>query len=309
MKFVMVGSGAIGSYFGAKLQQAGHEVVFVARGEMLRALCETGITIRHEDEEFRIPSVTATDDITTIGSADYVLIAVKAWQVEDLAQKLPSLKGDRTRFLTLQNGVEAAHIVAKYVGEEHTLGGLVRGFFQLEAPGKARHIGVQPAIIFGQMDGSRTPEAEQLLHCLTTAGIYAELSDDIEAALWGKFLLVTSLSGVGALTRSTIGEIREFEPTRQMLQAVMVEIVNVARGRGIKLPDDIVERTLEFVGTFPHEAKTSMQRDVMNGLPSELEAQTGAVVRLGREASVATPINQYIYDSLILQEMRARALQ
>ncbi|MFN8563480.1 MAG: ketopantoate reductase C-terminal domain-containing protein [Anaerolineae bacterium] len=114
------------------------------------------------------------------------------------------------------------------------------------------------------------------------------------------------MSGVGAVTRSPIGAIRDCDRTRQMLRQVMDEIVSVARARRINLSDDVIERTLKFVQTFPPEATTSMQRDVINGLPSELEAQTGAVVRLGREASVTTPVNQFIYDSLILQEMRAR---
>lgn len=306
MKFVMVGSGAVGSYFGARLMQAGHEVVFVARGTQLRALRENGLTLCLGDDETVLRRVTATDEIAAAGAADYVLIAVKAWQVAEIAPKLAALEGGDTRFLTLQNGVEAPGVVAETVGAAQTVGGLVRGFFEMDAPGRVRHVGVTPAIIFGQIDGERTPPMERLLEALTGAGIYAELSDDIEAALWEKFLLVTSLSGVGAVTRSPIGAIRDCDRTRQMLRQVMDEIVSVARARRINLSADVIERTLKFVQTFPPEATTSMQRDVINGLPSELEAQTGAVVRLGREASVTTPVNQFIYDSLILQEMRAR---
>jgi len=306
MKFVIIGSGAVGSYFGAKLQLAGHEVVFVARGELLRALQETGLTLCHNTEETHLQPVSATHDLATIGMADYVLIGVKSWQVEAVAQTLPALQGERTRFITLQNGVEAAPTVAQHVGAAQTFGGLVRGFFQMDAPGRVRHVGVQPTIIFGQSDGQRSAPAEQLLRALTAAEIYAELSDDIEAALWEKFLLVTSLSGLGAVTRATVGEIRNFEPTRQMLRAVMAEIVQVARARGVNLPADVIGRTIQFVDTFPHEATTSMQRDVMSGRPSELEAQTGAVVRLGQAAAVPTPLNQYIYHSLVLQEQRAR---
>lgn len=305
MKFVMLGSGAVGSYFGAKLQQAGHEVVFVARGERLRVLREQGLML-HADTEAVTLSVAVTDDVATLGTADFVLISVKSWQVEEVAQKLSPLRASHTRFLTLQNGVEAPHIVAKHLGAGQVLGGLVRGFFEMEASGAVRHVGVQPTIVFGQMNGPRTAEAQQLLQSLMDAGVHAELLDDIEQALWKKFLLVTSLSGMGAVTRAPIGAIREYAPTRQMLEKVMLEIASVARARGIALPDDVVVRTLQFVDTFPHEVTTSMQRDVMNGLPSELEAQTGAVLRLGREAAVATPVNQYLYDSLILQEMRAR---
>lgn len=309
MKFVMLGSGAVGSYFGAKLQLAGHEVVFVARGAHLRALTENGLTLCVGDDETRLFPVTATDDLATIGEADYVLIGVKSWQVDEVAQTLPLLKGPHTRFVTLQNGVEAGSTVAAQVGAAQTLGGLVRGFFQMEAPGRVRHVGVRPTIIFGQLDGQPSEPTEQLLHHLLNADIYAEHSGDIQAALWEKFLLVTSLSGLGAVTRSTIGEMRTFEPTRQMLGEVMAEIVAVAKSRGVHLSEDAATRTLAFVDTFPPDATTSMQRDLMAGLPSELEAQIGAVVRLGQEAGVPTPINQFIYDSLILQEMRARSVE
>lgn len=303
MKIVMVGSGAVGSYFGAKLHQSGHDVVFVARGETLRVLRERGLTLRQNDVETTF-AVTATDDLASIGAADYVLIGVKTWQVEPIAPLLPALSA--ARYLTLQNGVEAAHQIAQHVGVERTLGGLVRGFFELDAPGIVRHVGVRPTIIFGQIGGAPTPEAERLHSLLAEADIYNELLPDIEAALWEKFALVTSLSGVGAVTRASIDVFGTYEPTRHMLQAVMAEIAAVARARDVHIAADLVERNMQFVGTFPPGATTSMQRDLMNGLPSELEAQTGAVVRLGREARVATPINQFIYDSLILQERRAR---
>lgn len=305
MKFVMIGSGAVGSYFGAKLLQANHEVVFVARGAHLRALSEHGLILRHDADEALLHPTTVTDDLTSIGAADYVLICVKSWQVDEIARALPLLPA--SRYLTTQNGVEAGEIVARYVGAESTLSGLVRGFFQMEAPGVVRHAGVQPAIIYGQVAGTRTAPAEALLAALTAADIYAELSDHIEVPLWEKFLMVTALSGVGAVTRSPIGEIRDYAPTYHMLQDVMTEIVQVARARGVALPGDPVARALKFIATFPHDSTTSMQRDIMSGLPSELEAQTGAAVRLGRDAGVGTPLNQFIYDSLILQETRARA--
>ncbi len=115
------------------------------------------------------------------------------------------------------------------------------------------------------------------------------------------------MSGVGAVTRSVVGEFRTCAETRQMLYGVLVEMANVARARGVRLAADAADRTLAFIDTFPHEAITSLHRDLINGQPSELEAQTGAVVRLGREAGVRTPLNQFIYASLVLQEARHRS--
>ena len=308
MKFVMVGSGAVGSYFGALLQKSGQEVTFVARGRQLAALREQGLLVRTPSDELHLTSVSVTDDLASIGQADYVLISVKTWQLDPILPQLAALKGSATRFLTLQNGVEAHDHVAAVVGIKQTLAGLVRGFFEMDAPGIVRHVGAIPAIVYGQIDGKASTEAETLQQLLTQSGVRAEIPADLDVALWEKFIFVSALGGVTTAARSTIGEIRAYPPTWQMLQEVMREIIAVGRARGVKLAgDDMIERWVTFAQTFPNEATTSMYRDVIAGLPSELDAQTGAVVRLGREVSVATPLNQFIYDSLILQEQRARA--
>jgi 2-dehydropantoate 2-reductase len=306
MRVVMVGSGAVGSYFGAKLLQAGNDVVFVARGRQLDALRTNGLRLREVDQETRLAPVDATNNLDAIGPADAVLISVKTWQMAEIAAQLSALRGAHTRFLTLENGVEAPHEVADTVGAAQTLGGLVRGFFELDAPGIVRHVGVRPTIIFGQIDGPRSSEAEELYRAFIQAGIYSELLDNIEAALWEKFMLVTALGSVGADTGLTIGAMRSDAATRALLEQAMTEIEAVARACGILLSTDVVERTLRFVATFPDEATTSMQRDLLNGAPSELEAQTGAVVRLGRAAGIPTPLHQAIYDRLIVRENAAR---
>jgi 2-dehydropantoate 2-reductase len=306
MKFVMVGSGAVGSYFGAKLQQSGQEVVFVARGKQLQALRDNGLTVRTPNGDTHLPNVAVTDDLASVGQADYVLISVKTGQLDPILPQLNALKRVGTRYLTLQNGVEAPQQVAQVVGVEQMLGGLVRGFFELDAPGIVRHVGAIPAIIFGQIDGGMTHQAALLREILSQAGVRAEIPADIEAALWEKFVFVCALGGVTTVARSTVGEIRAYPPTWQMLEQAMREIIAVGQAHGIHLADDVIDRWLTFAQTFPGTATTSMYRDIVAGLPSELDAQTGAVVRLGREAGVTTPINQFIYDSLILQEMRAR---
>lgn len=307
MKFAMVGSGAVGCYFGARLLLAGHDVTFIARGERLRALREQGITLVHGDEPTRIPQVGAVESLNEVDAVDYVFLGVKTWQVAEAAQTFSALTAEHTRFLTLQNGVDAPHEVAGMVGARRTLGGIVRGFFEMTDLTTVRHVGVPPTIIYGQIDGGRSAPTDQLLRLLTEAGINAEHSTDIEASLWEKFLLVTALSGVGTVTRSTVGEFRACAETRHMLYGVLVEMAAVARARGVRLRDDAADRTLAFIDTFPATATTSLHRDLINGLPSELEAQTGAVVRMGRETGVPTPINQFIYASLLLQEARNRA--
>lgn len=309
MRFVIYGAGAVGCYFGARLLQAGHEVSFIARGAQLAALRAQGLQVAGVGEQFHLEEVRAYESPAQVGTVDYVLVAVKAWQVAEVAEQLMPLLDEHTLVLTLQNGVEAPYLVARHTGETRSLGGVVRGFFVMEGPGVVRHVGVQPHITFGPINHQVMPAAAALLETLHSAGIDSRLSEVIEVALWEKFLLVCSLSGVGAVTRAPIGAIRAHALTRQMLADAMVEIEQVARARGVALPADIVSRTMAFVDTFPYDATASMQRDIVEGRPSELEAQTGAVVRFADEVKVSVPVNRLIYASLLLQENQARGQQ
>ena len=129
---------------------------------------------------------------------------------------------------------------------------------------------------------------------------------DIQIAMWRKFLMVASWSGIGSITRAPLGTFLGLPGTRQMLQEVMQEIFNVARARDIALPKDIVGKTVAFLDSLPPGGTASMQRDIIERRPSELEAQTGAAVRLGKEVGVETPLNSFIYDSLLPLELKAR---
>jgi 2-dehydropantoate 2-reductase len=139
-----------------------------------------------------------------------------------------------------------------------------------------------------------------------TPGITANIPSDINAAIWQKFLLITAFSGLGAITRAPIGIFRSQPGTRQMLEKTMIEIYDVARARNIDLPGDVVVKTMEFLDALPSAGTASMQRDIMDGKPSELETQTAAVVRLGQEVGVATPVNNFIYNCLLPMELRAQ---
>jgi 2-dehydropantoate 2-reductase len=133
-----------------------------------------------------------------------------------------------------------------------------------------------------------------------------EVPADIKSAMWSKFLFIAAISGVGAVTRSPAGVIRKFPGTRQMLEGAMSEVFAVARAQGINLPQSIVGDSMNFVDSLPVSVTASMQRDIIEGRPSELESQNGAVVRMGKDFGVPTPINDYLYNSLLPQELRAR---
>jgi len=307
LSIAVFGSGAVGGYFGGRLAEAGEDVRFVARGRHLVAIRERGLRVSSVDGDFAVHPARVSDDPATFGPVDVVLTGVKAWQVPQAAEAMRPLVGDRTFVVPLQNGIEAPDQLAAVLGAERVLGGLCRILAFVESPGHIRHSGVTPYIAFGEMDGSRSARVEMLRDALTrTRGVTAEIPPDIRVAMWNKFLFIAALSGVGAVTRVPIGLIRSQPESRELLRYALEEIYAVAVRDGIGLPGDTVEKTLAFVDGLPADGTASMQRDIMEGKPSELEAQVGAVVRLGQRMGVTVPVHRMIYAALLPAERRAR---
>ena len=306
MRVAVFGVGAVGGYFGGRLAQTGEEVVFIARGETLGALRTSGLRVDSVAGDFVVKPAKASGDPQAVGPVDIVLVAVKAWQVADVAPTLRPLIGAETAVVPLENGVEAADQLATVLGREHVAPGVCHIVSSIVAPGHIRHAGLEPRIAFGEHDDRSSPRLERLRDAFARAGVTVWIPKSIGVALWEKFLFIASLSGLGALTRVPAGVLRRVPETRRLVERAMGEIVALARARGIAMPDDAAARTLAFIDALPEQATSSMQRDVMAGRPSELEAQNGAVVRLGREAGVETPVNEFVYSALLPQEQLAR---
>lgn len=307
MRIAVFGTGGVGGYFGGRLAQAGEEVIFIARGEHLRAITERGLRVDSIKGDFVIQPAQATDNPAEVGPVDAILVGVKAWDVPEAAQLMRPMVGPETFVVPLENGVEAPDQLATVLGREHVLGGLCKIISAIVAPGHIRHAGIDPYIAFGELDGRKSERAERLRQAFAKAtGVTAEVSDDIQAAMWEKFLFIAAISGVGAVTRAPAGVIRSLPETRQMLEQAMHEILAVAQARGVALSDEVIPKTMAFIDAIPADGTASMQRDILTGRPSELEYQNGTVVRLGRELGVPTPVNAFIYASLLPQELRAR---
>lgn len=306
MRIAVFGSGGVGGYFGASLARSGEDVTFIARSEHLRAIQTNGLKIESNEGEFIIKPAQATDDPSKVGRVDFVILGVKAWQVEDAARLMSPVIGADTSVLPLQNGVEAADQLVAALGREHVLGGLCQIISFKSAPGVIRHVGFEPKVIFGELDNRRTERVLKLLEAFTRAGVNAQVAPDIQAAIWTKFLFIAPYSGVGAVTRSPAGVVRRLPETRELLESAMREVLSLARARGIAISEDAIQKAMANVDSLPEGATSSMQRDIMAGRASELESQSGAVVRMGREAKVETPINSFIYSSLLPLELIAR---
>lgn len=307
MKVAVFGSGAVGGYFGGRLAEAGEQVCFIARGAHLAALRTKGLKIESPEGDVQLSPVTATDDPGSVGPVDLVLLGTKAWQVPTATQAMGPMMGPDTAVVPLQNGVEAPLQIAEGLGKQHALGGLCRIMSRLVAPGHIQHRGIAPTIVFGELDNRVSARVRGIQSAFARCtGVDAQTPPDIHAAMWRKFLFISALSGLGAVSRAPMGVLRSQPETRRLIHAMLEEIRAVGLAHGIALPRETIHETMTFLDRLPAEGTTSMQRDIAEGRPSELEYQNGAVVWLGQQTSVATPINDFVYSCLLPLERRAR---
>ena len=306
MRVAVIGAGGVGGLIGGLLARAGTQVAFVARGEHLAAMRANGLRVDSPRASFTVSPVQASEDPATLGTVDAVLVAVKGWQVREIAPRLQPLFGDDTFALPLENGVEAAEDLARVLGEERVAGGLCHMLSWVEAPGRIRHVGQILRVTMGERRGGSSSRIEALAAALRGAEVDVVVSDDVTAATWEKFLFIEPFGAVGAVTRAAIGVTRSLNETRSLLVAAMNEIAAVARARGVHLATEAVGRSLELLDKLPADGTASMQRDIVGGRPSELYDQTGAVVRLGKEAALPVPIHAVLYAALLPQEQAAR---
>jgi 2-dehydropantoate 2-reductase len=306
MRIAMVGAGAVGSYFGGKLAQGGSEVVFLARGENLEALRRGPLRVESIAGDFEI-KVRATDAPEAAGVAEVIFMAVKTWQVTAAAELLTPMLGTDSVVIPLENGVEAPSQIASVVGWEHVAGGLCKIIAYMAGPGHVRHVGAEPLVAFGELSfNGQGQRLEKVRLEFMRARVTCEIAADITTAMWEKFIFIASISGIGAVTRLPIGAIRSARVLRARLVRAIDEMIEVGRAHGVALPSDIADKTLSYIDSLPNDGTSSMQRDIAAGVPSELEAQNGAVVRLGRAAGVPTPVHDEIYAALQPLETRAR---
>ena len=306
MHIAIFGAGATGGYFGGRLAQAGEQVTFIARGEHLQAMLADGLSVESINGDFKIQPVNATDDPTKVGPVDGVLVCVKMWQIPRAAKAIMPLLESETFVLPLENGVEAPAQLAEILGREHILGGLCRISSRIASPGHIQHIGLEPSVAFGELDNRPSSRTKNLLQSFINAGVSADIPADINVAIWQKFLFISAVSGIGAVTRVPMGTFRSTQGTRQLLEDALKECYAVAIAHGVHLPAESVATMLAYIDSLPPGTMSSMQRDIMDGRPSELEAQNGALVNLGRMHNVPTPVHSFIYYSLLPQENLAR---
>jgi 2-dehydropantoate 2-reductase len=306
MKIAIMGTGGVGGYYGGLLSRSGQDVTFIARGAHLRAIREEGLKVKSVHGDFTVSPAKATDTPAEVGPVDMVLFVTKTYQTDEAAQLITPMVAQNTVIVSLQNGIDAADRIARVVGMEHMLGGVTWLSAAIEAPGLIGQYSQFRRIALGEFSGEATPRLKAALDALQATGATVEVSDVILKVLWTKFVFIAPVMAMGSLTRVTFGEYRNVPEARTVLTEAISEVAAVAKAKGVTLDKDVVDTTLAFIDSSAPGIKPSMQRDVESGKPSELEAIIGAVVRLGDEHNVPTPVMKFAYAMLKPGELKAQ---
>ena len=293
-----MGAGGVGSYFGARLAASGEDVTFIARGPHLNALRERGMSVKSPHGDFRLETVAATDDPSTVGTVDVVLVTVKLYDLDNACTLIAPMVGPETMIVPVQNGVSAIDIVSSRFNRTHVVGGLVFVATYVVAPGEVEHKAELHRLTFGEIDGTLSDRILAFRDAGQRAGFDAVASANIELELWTKFALLGGCGPVTTLSRQTVGAVEADKDLWDLCRQSVSEVVAVGRAKGVAFPQDAVEATLALNARFDPEAKNSMLLDLEAGKPLEHEWVSGEIVRLGRELGVPTPFHEIAYAAL-----------
>jgi 2-dehydropantoate 2-reductase len=306
MNIVVIGAGGVGGYFGGKLANAGFNVTFIARGSHLKAIKNKGLQVKSILGDFTV-FPNAKENVSDIKNPDVVILGVKSWQVLEVAKQLKPIINNETMVLPLQNGADNADKLISVLPRQNVLAGFCKIVSKIESAGVINHFSFEPEIVFGEYDNKRTHRVKELKHVFDKAGFKNILSEDIHLDIWKKFLFIVSISGIGALTRAPFGAMRENEAIRKIIFDTANEIVEIANAKGIGLSQKDIEAILTVIDKQDYKTTASMQRDIMEGKPSELENFNGYIVSQGKLLGIETPTNAFIYNCLLPQEQLARS--
>jgi len=300
MRFAIVGSGAVGGYYGARLARAGHDVSFIERGAHLQAIRERGLSIRSPLGDFTVQA-PAEDDPRRIGPVDLVLFAVKTYDNLTALPMLPPLMGPSTAVLTLQNGVDSVDQVAAVVGERAVLAGPTYIATALAEPGVIVQTGTHRRVVFGEVFGDLravSERASDLRSVLAGADIQAEAVPDGRVPLWEKFIYLAPFAAFTGAARQPVGGLWSQPGFRDVFVQALGEVEQVARAEGVPVSPTVKEEIIRYVESVPPTMRSSLLIDLQQGKRIEVEALPGSVVRRGRALGVDTPIMRALYSVL-----------
>jgi len=300
MKIAVVGSGAVGGYYGALLARAGHEVVFLARGAHLDAIRARGLRVSGPLGEWDVLA-RAESDASAVGPADLVLLAVKTYDNDSALPLLPALCGGSTLVLTLQNGVDSPEAAAAVVGHHRVIAGAAYIATAIAAPGRIEQTGTYRRIRFGEWfepSPAITARVAALHETFAAADIQSEPAPDGRVPLWEKFIYLAPFAGITGAARQPAGVIRTDVAARAQLIAGFEEVRALARAEGVPVASDVIDTLVDYLDAVPASMRSALLIDLAQGRRIEVEALQGAVVRRALRLGVAVPVMTTLYAVL-----------
>ena len=304
MRIGIMGSGGVGAYVGARLQAAGKEVAFIARGAHLLAMQAEGLSIESPVHPLQLATVQAHEHPAEVGPVDLIIFAVKLWDTEAAARALLPMIGPQTRILTLQNGIDSVAMIRPHVGEAALRGGVIYVSAVIDRPGVIRSPGGLHHIVCDAGAGDPVMAGFRAA-CERATALEAKTTDTIDVVIWEKFIALASLSGTTSLLRANMGQILGHPETRALQRQLVDEVVAVGRAAGIAVREELADEIMGRLAEIPASFRSSMSEDLERGKPLELRWLSGRVHELGLKHGVATPGHSVVYRGLLLHEQGA----
>jgi 2-dehydropantoate 2-reductase len=292
MKTVIIGAGAMGGLFGGLLAASGQEVWLVdVWKEHIETLRSRGLTLEEKGQENLIP-IHATTDAASLGKADLVILFVKTYHTEKAVMDSLGLEKEDTVFLTLQNGLGNEEVLCKRIDPKKVLLGVTNQGATLLGPGRIRHAGWGKTYL-GELDHRMTERISTIAHAFQKAGIETEISSDIQSLVWGKLLINIGINALAALLRIKNGQLLDYPETRQVMELLVSEAMEVARRKGVRVEGDPIEKVMA-VAEATRTNRCSMGQDLDNRRVTEIDVINGAVVREAERLGIEVPYNRMI---------------
>jgi 2-dehydropantoate 2-reductase len=296
MRIAIMGAGGVGGCLGGLLAKAGNDVSLIARGEHLEAIRANGLKLIRPDGEF-VVKVDATDDPAEVGPVDLIIYTVKTFHNRSVITTLKPLMGEETSIITLQNGVESHELLGSVLGPSNILPGAYWASAHIQTPGVISE-DVLSKLSFGEIEVTESLRALDIRKVFRDAGIEADISTDPVQVLWQKFVVLSSLAGITSAAQTRASELLKFPDARKMFLDAMEEALAIGMARGIDLSENLAQESLEWIDTLP-DFQVSMHADFEAGRVTELDALSGAVIRLGKQIGVKTPVHSFFYSVLL----------
>jgi 2-dehydropantoate 2-reductase len=314
MRFAVIGAGGVGGFFGSKLWKNGEDVCFVARGEHLNAMKRSGLRVNSTEGAFVVPSNRVTETVSEIGPVDVILFCVKSYDTEAAAGKLEPLLKDGTIIISLQNGVENEETIRQHITTGTVFGGVANIYSTITAPGEITETGGPKTLLFGPLQGigshsTQGVRAKEILRVLLNAGIRAELSPNIVSDIWKKFVFITAVGGLTALTRLTLGEILAVKETSALMRDAMKETEAIAKTMPVTIEPGLIDSLLEKLRNLDANSRSSLYHDLTHHKPLEIDALSGTVVKLGKQLGIPTPVHSVIFSALLPYHIKHQRTQ